>query len=244
MYSAAVSLPLPDSQRLFELSKSSLVRKLHATATDALCRADAVNCNELAIFQALLIYLTPQFMGKVSRSHSIYIHALICQFQIAGHDRPLETDSAALRSLKCHLWHHLLFLNIRATEAVGPTRTLFDDRSAELPSIPSVEDILSIVRYECYNLHRWLCQEPENVAAGRLPIERCREFVLQRIQDIRAQYLNSLNHLVPLQKYAYLVGTLLLARAKCMLTNGALGRLQKEVDGWDGHRTIEETPHQ
>jgi len=244
MYSAAVSLPLLDSQRLFELSKPSLVRRLHTAATEALCRADSVNCNELAIFQALLIYLTPQFMGEISRSHSIYINALIRHFQIAGHDRPLETDSVTVRSLKGHLWHHLLFLNIRATEAVGPTRTLFDDKFAELPPMRSAEDIVSFVRYECYNLHRWVFLERENVAAGRVPIEGCLQVANQRIQDIRAQYLSSLDHRVPLQRYAYLVGTLLLARVKCMLTNGALGRQQEEVDGWDGHRAIVEMPHQ
>ncbi|SPO03251.1 uncharacterized protein DNG_05933 [Cephalotrichum gorgonifer] len=237
-YAAAASLPLLDSQRLFGSPKLTLVRRLHDAATEALLQADSINCNEVIIFQALLVYLTPQFLGEISRSHSVYISAVIRHFQLAGLDKPAERDPETKRNLKLHLWHHLLFLNIRATEAVGPSGSLLDDTTAELPVMRSPDDIVSIVRYECYRLHRWVFRERDRVAAGNLAVERLAEEGEKRIHDIRTRCLDHLDHRVPLQKYAHLVGTLMLARAKSMISQGALARKPQEVEGWDGNKTV------
>lgn len=217
------------------MPKATLVKKLSTATADALGRADILSRVDLPSFQAMLIYLTPHYMGEISRSHAIFIGAVVRQFQIAGHDRPPETDSEPERRLKLHLWQHLMFLNIRATEAVGPERTLVDDHFAELPGLDEPESIVSAVRYECYGLHRLIFRERLNVDSGQLSIVELLEMVHQQIIDIRVQYLDHLDEAIPLQKYASLVGKLLLARAEGMVILTAHARNNQQ---WREHKSM------
>ena len=142
MYAAAVSIPMLDSQRLLGVAKRSLVKSLKFAAEKALCHIGILSRLELKVFQATLIYLTPQLLADVSKSHSIVIAAITRQFQIAGFDRSGQFETQDQRDIKRHLWHHLLFLNIRATEAVGPERSLVDDPDAELPQLNALLSLL------------------------------------------------------------------------------------------------------
>ncbi|KEF53952.1 uncharacterized protein A1O9_09747 [Exophiala aquamarina CBS 119918] len=227
-FAAAMSFPLLQSQKSFGITKDALVTKLKTMAEAAICRADMLSCLDLQMFQVLLIYLTPQLLTEVSRSHSIFIGTVIRHFQIAGLDRDCSTDNATERQLKRHLWQHLLFLNIRAAEAVGPERTAIDDVSAQLPEhdeflLPQSSDvsnptyIVALVRYECYKVHRWIFREREPLRRGESSLVSLLDELNQFTLSIYARYLDHLSDNIPIQKYAALVGKLLLARAQGMI---------------------------
>lgn len=227
-FAAAVSFPLLQSQKSFGITKDALVTKLKSLAEAAICSADMLSCLDLQIFQVLLIYLTPQLLTEVSRSHSIFIGTVIRHFQIAGLDRDCSADNTTERQLKRHLWQHLLFLNIRAAEAVGPERTVIDDVSAPLPEhdefllpqssgVSNPTYIVALVRYECYKVHRWIFREREPLKRGEASLVSLLDQLNQYTLSIYARYLDHLSDNIPIQKYAALVGKLLLARAEGMI---------------------------
>lgn len=227
-YAAAVSFPLLQSQKSFGITKDALVNKLKTLAEAAIRQADILSCLDLQIFQVLLIYLTPQLLTEVSRSHSIFLATVIRHFQIAGFDRDCRTDTITERQTKRHLWQHLLFLNIRAVEAVGPERTVFDDVLSLLPEhdeflLPQLSGvsnptyIVALVRYECYKVHRWIFREREPLRRGETSLMTLLDQLNQSTLSIYARYLDHLNDNIPIQKYAALVGKLLLARAEGMI---------------------------
>lgn len=227
-YAAAVSFPLLQSQRSFGITKDALVNKLKKLAEVAISKADILSCLDLQIFQVMLIYLTPQLLTEVSRSHSIFLGTIIRHFQIAGFDRDCTTDTSIERQTKRHLWQHLLFLNIRAVEAVGPERSVVDDPHSLLPehddflfpqssgaSNPTY--IVALVRYECYKIHRWIFREREPLRRGETSLQSLLDELKQFTLSVHARYLDHLNDNIPIQKYASLVGRLLLARAEGMI---------------------------
>ena len=227
-YAAAVSFPLLQSQRSFGITKDALVNKLKILAEAEICKADILSCLDLQIFQVVLVYLTPQLLTEVSRSHSIFIGTIIRHFQIAGFDRECAADTSSERQTKRHLWQHLLFLNVRAVEAVGPEHTVVDDPSSLLPehdecglpqsscaSNPTY--IVALVRYECYKIHRWIFRKREPLKKGEVSLQSLLDELNQSTMSIHARYLDHLNDNIPMQKYASLVGKLLLARAEGMI---------------------------
>ena len=227
-FAAAVSFPLLQSQKSFGITKHALVTKLKTLAESAICMADMLRCLDLQIFQVLLIYLTPQMLTEVSRSHSIFLGTVIRHFQVAGLDRDCSSDDTAERELKRHLWQHLLFLNLRAAEAVGPERTVIDDVSAALPEhdefllpqssgVSNPTYIVALVRYECYKVHRWIFREREALKRGEASLVSLLDQLNQYTLSIYARYIDHLSDNIPIQKYAALVGKLLLARAEGMI---------------------------
>ncbi|KIW99932.1 uncharacterized protein Z518_10860 [Rhinocladiella mackenziei CBS 650.93] len=241
-YAAAVSMPLLESQKLFGMSKDSLVKKLKKSAEDALSKADIVTHLDLRLFQALVIYLTPQFLSEVSRSHSVYIAAVIRHFQIAGFDQDAEQDTDAVRQTKRHLWQHLLFLNIRAIEAVGPERTVIDDPYSLMPELDEYryetasesfnsDCILALIRYECYRIHRIIFRERENFKRGRSTFVSFLGTLEQLKLHVQTKYLDHLDERIPLHKYAGLVGKLLLARSDGMTIHSQRVRWQLPNEG-------------
>jgi hypothetical protein len=226
-YAAAVSMPIIGSQDLFGMPKPMLVTKLNTATTMALSQARVVSRMDLRLFQALLTFLTPQFLGEISQSHAIYISGVIRHFQIAGYDWDDETDPPGTRQTKRHLWQHLLFMSQRGTEAVGPERTIVDDIEATIPSVdwPEPEDderdgILAVVRYECYRIHRWIFRERPRIRKGLIPIDTFLEMLSQNMVLVQNRYLAHLDITDTFQKYASLVGKLLLARAEGMILHG------------------------
>jgi hypothetical protein len=243
-YAAVVSMPIIDCKRLLGESKEVIVRKLKAATEDALCRIDIFNCFELRMFQAVIIYLTPQFLGEISRSQSVMIAAVCRHFQIAGYAQDVPHFHAAQQQLRRHLWHHILFLCIRATETVGPESTLVDDpqAQAQLPdtnffsspqhhssSIPH-EPALALIRYECYMVHRMIFRERENLKYGKITFPAAMRMVDNARDRIRRTYMDSLDFRVPLQRYASAVGKILLARAEGMMLHTQLQDLKNSVD--------------
>ncbi|KAL8366986.1 hypothetical protein RB595_007881 [Gaeumannomyces hyphopodioides] len=233
-YAAAVSMPPLESQHVFGLPKPSLVRWLQTAAEDAISNSNSFAASlDLRSFQAVLTYLTPQMLSEVSRTHAVLVSAVTRQFQLAGLDRSLDggaregsggqsptEEPEGRRLTRLHCWQHLLFLNIRATEAVGPERSLFEDLEADMPwPDPSAQgrDIVVLVRYECYQIHRFVVRQRQNVLRGTLPLRSCLDILDERVRRVRSSLIDGLEDGVPMQKYARLVGNLLLARSRCML---------------------------
>jgi hypothetical protein len=217
LFAASASMGLYQCQKLFNMTRESLMRKLKTSAESALSRAELLSCMDIRVFQALIIYLTPQMTAEVSRSFSLFLATIIRHFQIAGFDQDAAQDSELERQTKRHVWHHLLFLNARAVEAVGPERTLIDDADCPLPVVNSDSSMLAVIRYECYRIHRFIFVEREKVNSGSQPWISLLNVVEQKTQVVRARYINLLDDGVPLQKYARLVGELLLSRCETMV---------------------------
>jgi hypothetical protein len=226
-YTAAVSMPLLRSQKILGITKDSLVNQMKSAVEEAFHDAGAIGYSNLSLFQAIDVYLTPQRLSEVSSSHSIYIAAVIRQFQIAGHDQDSDEDPDYLLQTKRHLWYHLLFLNACAVEAVGPERTMVNDPGLELPEYrdsldqtpsdgfldyDSTVSTVSTVRYECYKIHWVIYKDREDLNRGRLRFSSLLEKVKRLTTSVRARYLSHLTDDVPFQKYAALVGKLLLAK--------------------------------
>jgi hypothetical protein len=296
-YAASTTLPFLTVQRLFPATtKEALTRKLRRAAEVALAAATPAHRLDLQLFQSLLIYLTPQMISEVSRPHAVYMGSLVRHFQIAGHDRDdppprslgqemmLEDEDdesrlqrrqqwrqwAQRQRLKRHLWQHLLFLSSRATEAVGPERSIVHDDDAGMPDqvlgdsagdeedspIDSHSDhmlgdeydadsnysgsngqghgstvsepydgrrwekeaqVVSVVRYHCYALHRMVFRERERLRRGEVSIYALLDDIARRSAEIRFRYMSQLDESIPVHKYARIVGHLLLARAENMV---------------------------
>lgn len=198
-YAAAVSLPLLESQRLFDTTKESLVKMLKAATESALSNADIFGRFDLPMFQAVLVYLTPQLVSEVSRSHSTFVAAIIRHAQMAGLDKENSHDTEHECQTKRHLWQHLLFLNARVTETVGPERTMVDDSVSLLPDvqqdgIPSNSCWFACMRYECYRLHRFVFYGRKEIARGNLTIPLFLQQLGQRIEYVKVSFPIFLRH--------------------------------------------------
>ncbi|EJT76033.1 hypothetical protein GGTG_05957 [Gaeumannomyces tritici R3-111a-1] len=241
-YAAAVSMPPLETQRVFGLPKPSLVRWLQTATEDAISSSNGFAASlDLRSFQAILIYLTPQMLSEVSRTHAVLVSAVTRQFQLAGLDRGLDggardnpggqgpaEEPGGRRLTRLHCWQHLLFLNIRATEAVGPERSLFEDPEAAMPwPDPGARgrDMVALVRYECYQIHRFVVRQRQNVLRGTLTLRGCLDMLDERVRRVRSNLIDGLEDDVPIQKYARLVGNLLLARSRCMLLHNVNAKL-------------------
>ena len=166
-YAAAASMSLLECQAMFGLTQEALVTRLKQTAEKELCEAGVFRCQDLEIFQALAIYLTPQFLGEVSRSHAIFLDAVIRNFQIARLDQERNSDTEIEIQAKRHLWQHLLFLNNRAIESVGPEHMMPEDTESMVPEIAGDDTLPALIRYECYRVHRTIFRERGKIKNGR-----------------------------------------------------------------------------
>lgn len=75
----------------------------------------------------------------------------------------------------------------------------------------------SLVRYECYEVHRQIFRDREDIKHGRSPFFPIAKSVDARCKRVEEEYLRYLNDGVPVQTRAKPVGRLLLARADLML---------------------------
>ena len=216
-YTSACSLPLFESQKLFGTTKESLVKKLRAATEDLLSQADIFGRFDLRIFQAVIIYLTPHLISEVSRSHATFVAAIIRHAQSSGIDKLSPTDTSFELHTKYHLWQHLLFLNSRVTEVVGPERTIFDDSNTYTHPHPTTpNETFAITRYKCYHLHRLVFKARAQIQNGTLTLPTFLDSLTQSIHTIRTSF-NHLDPSIPINKCTILVGALLLARAQCMI---------------------------
>lgn len=215
-FTSSVSLSIYQCSRWFNMTKEALTRKLKTSAELALSQSGFLNLANIKVFQALVIYLTPQMTSEISPSFSIFLAMVIQHFRVAGFDQDFAQDAEHETQIKRHTWQHLLFLNIRCVEAIGPERTLIDDNSL-VPLVDSDSCLVAVIRYECYKIHRLIFTKRDHVHKGELSWITLLELVEKKAKEVRKRYMNNLNDDIPLQKYARLVGELLLGRCETMV---------------------------
>lgn len=230
LYSAVFSMQMLEAQRLLGRSKESIARRLKTAYEDAFCRLDIFDTPGIKAFQSIVIYLVPQMAAEMSRQHCVFLAAVIRQFQIAGFHRDQPSDGEGLRRVKRHLWQQLLFLSLRATEAVGPETALIDDPGASMPLVDMeqhsvyaagrwADSIIAIVRYECNKIHRMIFVEGEALQGAGATFDDLTRAVEDRISFVYQTYLQKLDTSVTSHKYASTVANALLHRARLMINS-------------------------
>ena len=221
-YASACSLPPLESQNLFSMTKEALVKTLKTYTELSLSKANVFDQPSLSGFQAVVVYLTPQLVSEVSRSHSMFIAAVVPSAQIAGMDKYSLSDTPYESEMKWHVWQQLLILNARVAESVGPERTIFDDASCMPEKIGPTNTLYdtkccALMRYECYRIHRLVFRERAKIQTGSRSLSSFLQELEILIEEVRAAHLAHLNHQFSMQKYSSIVGDLLLARAEGMI---------------------------
>lgn len=131
------------------------------------------------------------------------------------------------------MWHQILFLEIRTGEAQGP---LPSERTDELPIPLNVNDIgpfnvsdslncwtdstFSIIRYECYDIHRAIFRGRVAMDQNEMSIENLLDSIDARKLKVFSKYEAFLDDSVPVQRCARTVMKLLLARCDGMVLTG------------------------
>lgn len=133
------------------------------------------------------------------------------------------------------LWYQILFLQIRTGEAQGPLpRERYDqvpipmninDAEMQNPLIPSkywTDATFTIIRYECYEVHRMIFIGREAVDNNEMALDDLLEKVTLRRDAVLQKYGPILDERVPIQQCARTVMTLLLGRCDIQLVHGRL----------------------
>jgi hypothetical protein len=130
------------------------------------------------------------------------------------------------------LWHQLAFYDLRTAEAQGPPPVLApyatempfpvnmsDQGLEEAPNLAGdfqhagfTEATLSLIRYECYDVHRQVFRDRERIKRGQATLSDVVASIDRRRAYIENMYLNSLDEGIAVQKYAKIVARLLMAR--------------------------------
>tara|TARA_R110002003_G_scaffold48_18_gene4068 strand:- start:13015 stop:14145 length:1131 start_codon:yes stop_codon:yes gene_type:complete len=137
------------------------------------------------------------------------------------------------------LWYQICFLDFKTAEAQGPHPSIrSDDFDIALPlnvdddafefgsplwkqhptSINGWSDVtLSLIRYECNEIHRFIFRGRIEMDRKHITLHDLRARVEARKRQIQTKYLQYLDASMPIQRYAGLVATLLMARCDSML---------------------------
>lgn len=145
-----------------------------------------------------------------------------------------DPAGAGLSPVDCQvrrlLWHQVCFLDVLTAEAQGPQSAIRDDQhNTALPlnvndntlgwpnddsvSRPFWTDAtFSIIRYECYIVHRLILRQRLAMELGRTDLNAVQDLVNEKKTRIERQYLQYLDENIPIQRCAKLVGQLFIAR--------------------------------
>jgi len=181
----------------------------------------------------------PQCRGEISRSHSVLVGALVRLAQCINCHKAVSGVQDLRSHTQALLWHQILFLEIRTGEAQGPLPT---ERTDELPlplnvddhgpfNVPSsimawTDSSFSIIRYECYEIHRLIFRGRVAVEHNDITIQELLEAVDRRKKEVIAKHDAILDSCVPIQQCAKTVMKLLLARCDGMTLTGQLHRFE------------------
>lgn len=99
--------------------------------------------------------------------------------------------------------------------------TTFDFTTSRLKWTDST---FSLIRYECYEVHRQIFRDREEIKHCRSPFSPIAKSFDARCKRIEEQYLRYLDDDMPLQRCVKSVGRLLLARSDLMLHKDHLPR--------------------
>lgn len=171
------------------------------------------------------------------------VGALVRLAQCIGIHRLSHTYANSLTPLQRHvrslLWYQICFLDFKTAEAQGPHPSIrSDDFDIALPlnvdddvfefgspkwqqfptSVQGWTDVtLSLIRYECNELHRLIFRGRIEMDRKAVTLHDLRARVEAQKRQIHLKYLQYLDARVPIQRYAGLVATLLMARCDYML---------------------------
>jgi hypothetical protein len=171
------------------------------------------------------------------------VGALVRLAQCIGIHRLSYSSANSLTPLQRHvrslLWYQICFLDFKTAEAQGPHPSIrSDDFDIVLPlnvdddvfefgssqwkqyptSSNSFTDVtLSLIRYECNEIHRLIFRGRIEMDRKHITLHDLRARVEARKRQIQSKYLQYLDATVPIQRYAGLVATLLMARCDSML---------------------------
>ncbi|KAL1594909.1 hypothetical protein SLS59_008459 [Nothophoma quercina] len=204
LLSAVISMSSDRVLTEFGVDKQGLVDNFREAAEAALSRANLLRTTKLETLQAFVMYLDPSAYGAP----------------------PIECQVRRL------VWHQICFLDLRTCEATGPRPQIrSDDFDTRLPL--NIDDIdldraehgdrsidvendriyftditISRMRFECYDMHRFLWVERPKLGKKRKEGERkvTISSLLARIQSFRARmektYLPMLSRTAPLHALA------------------------------------------
>ncbi|KAF1971788.1 hypothetical protein BU23DRAFT_555626, partial [Bimuria novae-zelandiae CBS 107.79] len=238
---ASVSPLLAKSQ--FGITKEELFLRLQKATERALLRANWAKTSNIRTLQALTIYLIPLCRAQISRATSVVVGALVRLAQCIGIHRLSHSSAHTLTPLQRHvrslLWYQICFLDFKTAEAQGPHPSIrSDDFDIPLPlnvdddvfefgtlkwqhqptSVPGWTDVtLSLIRYECNEIHRLIFRGRIEIDRKAITLHDLRARVEAKKRHIQHAYLQHLDASVPIQRYAGLVATLLMARCDSML---------------------------
>ncbi|KAF2496488.1 hypothetical protein BU16DRAFT_561303 [Lophium mytilinum] len=227
-FAAATSMPFLQVQLKLTMSKPALVSKLIAATESYLQTGDVLSSSEMTMLQAM-----PQCRAEISRSHSVFVGALIRSAQIAGLDQLSTGSSPEQIQLRRLVWHQLAFYDLRTAEAQGPSPMLapytgemqypvnISDKDLNVvldlsPNFEFTQATFSLIRYECYDIHRQIFRDRERMRRGQVGFLDVLKSIDRRRLYIENTYLQFLDEGVPVQKCAKMVARLLLARCKTM----------------------------
>ncbi|KAF1831210.1 hypothetical protein BDW02DRAFT_650073 [Decorospora gaudefroyi] len=243
---AAASVSPLQSKSQFGITKEDLFLRLQKATERALLRANWAKTSNIRTLQALTIYLIPLCRAQISRATSVVVGALVRLAQCIGIHRLSHSTSTSLtplqRQIRSLLWYQILFLDFKTAEAQGPHPSIrSDDFDIALPlnvnddvfefgseqwqqhptaasSTGCWSDVtLSLIRYECNELHRLIYRGRIEIDRKHLTLHDLRQRVESKKRTLQTKYLHHLDATVPLQRYAGLVATLLMSRCDSML---------------------------
>ncbi|KAF9733652.1 hypothetical protein PMIN04_005685 [Paraphaeosphaeria minitans] len=240
---AAASVSPLQAKSQFGISKEDLFLRLQKATERALLRANWAKTSNIRTLQALTIYLIPLCRAQISRATSVIVGALVRLAQCIGIHRLSHSSAHTLTPLQRHvrslLWYQICFLDFKTAEAQGPHPSIrSDDFDCPLPL--NVDDdvfefgspkwqhnptpaqgwtdaTLSLIRYECNEIHRLIFRGRIEIDRKAITLHDLRARVEAKKRHIQQKYLHHLDASVPIQRYAGLVATCLMARCDSML---------------------------
>ncbi|KAF2463739.1 fungal-specific transcription factor domain-containing protein [Lindgomyces ingoldianus] len=242
MAAAATLSPL-QAKAQFSITKEDLFLRLQKATERALLRANWSKTSNIRTLQALTIYLIPLCRAQISRATSVVVGALVRLAQCIGIHRISHNSANSLTPFQRHvrslLWYQICFLDFKTAEAQGPHPSIRSD-DFDIPLPLNVDDdvfelgttqwqphptpiqgwtdvTLSLIRYECNELHRLIFRGRIEMDRKAITLHDLRARVEAQKRQIHAKYLHFLDAHVPIQRYAGLVATLLMARCDSML---------------------------
>jgi hypothetical protein len=171
------------------------------------------------------------------------VGALVRLAQCIGIHRLSYSSANSLTPLQRHvrslLWYQICFLDFKTAEAQGPHPSIrsddfdivlplnvdddvFEFGSPQWQQYPTSSNgwtdvTLSLIRYECNEIHRLIFRGRIEMDRKHVTLHDLRARVEARKRQIQSKYLQYLDATIPIQRYAGLVATLLMARCDSML---------------------------
>ncbi|KAL5121030.1 hypothetical protein ACEQ8H_000879 [Pleosporales sp. CAS-2024a] len=262
LLSAIVSMPESIVVAEFGVEKHTLVDNFRSGTESALARANFLRTTKLETLQAFVMYLIVLCRSEVSRAHSALTGTAIRLAECMGlHRDPLIYSTSPVEiQVRRILWYQICFLDLRTSEATGPRPQIRqDDYDTRFPLNLDDEDLeraesgqggidvrkdsksftdatLVRMRFECYEMHRFLWSERPKLEQRRANGERKVTLValLARVQSFKAamerMYLPMLRKGEPLHTLASEIYGILSDRFYILLLQKYLSSAQKMPD--------------